>query len=53
MYFLHLKVVEIDFMDCMLKKTTSADEEHGFKNVEFRKVDIENSILVENDSMIL
>ena len=45
------KVIGIDFTDDMLKKATSAAKEHGFKNVEFRKGDIENSIPVEDDSV--
>jgi arsenite methyltransferase len=45
------KVIGIDFTDDMLKKAKSAAKEHGFKNVEFRKGDIENSIPVENDSV--
>ena len=45
------KVIGIDFTDEMLKKATSAAEEHGFKNVEFRKGDIENSIPVEDHSV--
>jgi arsenite methyltransferase len=45
------KVIGIDFTDDMLKKATSAAKEHGFKNVEFRKGDIENSIPVKNDSV--
>ena len=35
----------------MLKKAKSTAKEHGFKNVEFRKGDIENSIPVENHSV--
>jgi SAM-dependent methyltransferase len=35
----------------MLTKAKSAAREHGFKNVEFRKGDIENSIPVEDDSV--
>ena len=45
------KVIGIDFTDDMLKKSTSATEEHGFNNVEFRKGDIENSIPVEDHSV--
>jgi ubiquinone/menaquinone biosynthesis C-methylase UbiE len=45
------KIIGIDFTDDMLKKAKSATKEHGFKNVEFRKGDIENSIPVENDSV--
>ena len=45
------KVIGIDFTDDMLKKATSAAKDHGFKNVEFRKGDIENSIPVEDDSV--
>jgi arsenite methyltransferase len=44
------KVIGIDFTDDMLSKATSAAREHGFKNVEFKKGDIENSIPVEDDS---
>jgi arsenite methyltransferase len=45
------KVIGIDFTEDMLKKATSAAKEYGFKNVEFRKGDIENSIPVEDDSV--
>lgn len=45
------KVIGIDFTDDMLTKAKSAAREHGFKNVEFRKGDIENSIPVEDDSV--
>ena len=45
------KVIGIDFTDEMLNKATSAAKEHGFKNVEFRKGDIENSIPVEDHSV--
>ena len=44
------KVIGIDFTDDMLTKAKAAAREHGFKNVEFRKGDIENSIPVEDDS---
>jgi arsenite methyltransferase len=45
------KVIGIDFTDDMLNKAKSAAEEHGFKNVEFRKGDIEHSLPVEDDSV--
>lgn len=45
------KVIGIDFTDDMLTKAKSAAREHGFKNVEFRKGDIENLIPVEDDSV--
>jgi len=45
------KVIGIDFTDDMLSKAKSAAREHGFKNVEFKKGDIENSIPVEDDSV--
>ena len=45
------KVIGIDFTDDMLKKAKSAAKEHGFKNVEFRKGDIENSMPVEDHSV--
>ena len=45
------KVIGIDFTDDMLSKATSAAKEHGFKNVEFRKGDIENSIPVGDNSV--
>jgi arsenite methyltransferase len=35
----------------MLKKATTAAKEHGFKNVEFRKGDIESKIPVEDHSV--
>ena len=44
-------VIGIDFTDDMLTKAKSAAREHGFKNVEFKKGDIENSIPVEDDSV--
>ena len=44
------KVIGIDFTDDMLSKAASLAEEHGFKNIEFRKGDIENLIPVEDDS---
>ena len=43
-------VIGIDFTDDMLSKAKSAAREHGFKNVEFKKGDIETSIPVEDDS---
>lgn len=42
------RVIGIDFTDDMLKKATTAAIEHGFKNVEFRKGDIESKIPVED-----
>ena len=45
------KVIGIDFTDDMLSKATSAAKEYGFKNVEFRKGDIEINIPVEDDSV--
>src|SRR6476619_2244662 len=45
------KVIGIDFTDDMLKKAKSAAADHGFKNVEFRKGDIENTIPVEDHSV--
>jgi SAM-dependent methyltransferase len=44
------KVIGIDFTDDMLNKAKSAAKEHGFKNVEFRKGDIENKIPIEDNS---
>lgn len=45
------KVIGIDFTEDMLKKATTAAKEHGFKNVEFRKEDIESKIPVEDHSV--
>ena len=45
------KVIGIDFTDDMLSKATSAAKEHRFKNVEFRKGDIEYSIPVGDNSV--
>ena len=45
------KVIGIDFTDDMLKKAKSAATDHDFKNVEFRKGDIENTIPVEDHSV--
>jgi arsenite methyltransferase len=45
------KVIGIDFTDDMLKKAKTAAADHGFKNVEFRKGDIENTIPVEDHSV--
>jgi SAM-dependent methyltransferase len=45
------KVIGIDFTDDMLRKAVSAAKEHGFKNVEFRKGDIESAIPVEDHSV--
>ena len=45
------RVIGIDFTDDMLRKAKSAAKEHGFKNVEFRKGDIENSMPVEDHSV--
>ena len=44
------RVIGIDFTEDMLSKAKSAAREHGFKNVEFKKGDIEHSIPVEDDS---
>jgi ubiquinone/menaquinone biosynthesis C-methylase UbiE len=45
------KVIGIDFTDEMLNKASLAAKEHGFKNVEFRKGDIETKIPVEDNSV--
>ena len=45
------KVIGIDFTEDMLCKATSAARENGFKNVEFRKGDIEDRIPVDNDTV--
>jgi arsenite methyltransferase len=45
------KVIGIDFTDDMLKKAKTVATDHVFKNVEFRKGDIENSIPLEDDSV--
>jgi arsenite methyltransferase len=44
------KVIGIDFTDDMLEKATTAAKENGFRNVEFRKGDIESKIPVEDHS---
>lgn len=45
------KVIGIDFTDDMLRKATSAAEENGFTNVEFRKGDIEDRIPVDDNTV--
>jgi SAM-dependent methyltransferase len=45
------KVIGIDFTDEMLHKASSAAEENGFTNVEFRKGDIENNIPVDDNTV--
>lgn len=45
------KVIGIDFTHEMLMKAKKAAVDNGFKNVEFRKGDIENSIPVEDSSI--
>ena len=45
------KVIGIDFTDEMLHKASSAAQENGFTNVEFRKGDIENNIPVEDNTV--
>ncbi|HET6716669.1 MAG TPA: arsenite methyltransferase [Nitrososphaeraceae archaeon] len=45
------KVIGIDFTDEMLKKASSAAQENGFTNVEFRKGDIENNIPVDDNTV--
>ena len=45
------KVIGIDFTDEMLHKASSAAQENGFTNVEFRKGDIENNIPVDNNTV--
>jgi len=45
------KVIGIDFTDDMLHKAREAAKEYGFKNVEFRKGDIEIKIPVEENSV--
>ena len=45
------KVIGIDFTREMLIKAKKAAVDNGFKNVEFRKGDIENSIPVEDNSI--
>ena len=45
------KVIGIDFTDEMLQKASSAAQENGFTNVEFRKGDIENNIPVEDNTV--
>jgi len=45
------KVIGIDFTNEMLMKATKAAVDYGFKNVEFRKGDIEKKIPVEDSSI--
>lgn len=45
------KVIGIDFTDDMLNKARKAAKEHGFRNVEFKKGDIESKIPVEESSI--
>lgn len=45
------KVIGINFTDEMLQKATSAAQENGFTNVEFRKGDIENNIPVDDNTV--
>jgi arsenite methyltransferase len=45
------KVIGIDFTHEMLMKSRKAAAENGFKNVEFKKGDIENNIPVVNNSV--
>lgn len=45
------RVIGIDFTDDMLNKAVSAAKEYGFKNVEFRKGDIESAIPIEDHSV--
>ena len=45
------KVIGIDFTDEMLKKASSAAQENGFTNIEFRKGDIENNIPVDDNTV--
>lgn len=45
------KVIGIDFTDEMLQKASSAAQENGFTNVEFRKGDIENNIPVDDNTV--
>lgn len=45
------KVIGIDFTDEMLHKASSAAQENGFTNVEFRKGDIENNIPVDDNTV--
>lgn len=45
------KVIGIDFTDEMLRKASSAAQENGFTNVEFRKGDIENNIPVDDNTV--
>lgn len=44
-------VIGIDFTDEMLQKASSAAQENGFTNVEFRKGDIENNIPVDDNTV--
>jgi arsenite methyltransferase len=45
------KVIGIDFTDDMLMKATKAAVDNGFRNVEFKKGDIEEKIPVEDSSV--
>jgi arsenite methyltransferase len=45
------KVIGIDFTDDMLHIARKAAKEHGFRNVEFKKGDIESKIPVEEGSI--
>jgi ubiquinone/menaquinone biosynthesis C-methylase UbiE len=45
------KVIGIDMTDEMLEKARNNAVKHGYRNVEFRKGDIENQIPVDNDSV--
>ena len=45
------KVIGIDMTDGMLQKASDNAKKYGYKNVEFRKGDIENNIPVEGNSI--
>lgn len=45
------KVIGIDMTENMLKKARENAEKHGYKNVEFKKGDIEEKIPVESNSI--
>ena len=45
------KVIGIDFTDEMLNKARKASIENGFRNVEFKKGDIEDKIPLEDNSV--
>ena len=45
------KVIGIDFTDEMLNKARKASIENGFRNVEFKKGDIEDQIPLEDNSV--